>query len=131
MGANNITVRPARAEDAGAIAAMANALNVFEGKPGDVYSAELVEAQAFGAAPLFSVLVAEVDGELVGYALFHDSYNPRVAGPEVWLHDVFVREPARSRGVGRRLMAAVARATVERGVTALSWGVLGATDEDT
>ena len=143
MGANDITIRPARAEDAGAIAAMANALNVFEGKPGDVYSEELVEAQAFGAAPLFSVLVAEVDGELVGYAFFHDSYNPGVAGPEVWLHDVFVREHARSRGVGRRLMAAVARATVERGATTLSWGVqssnrrarafyagLGAKDED-
>ncbi len=144
MGRDNMTIRPARVADAGAIAAMANALNVFEGKPGDVYSAELVEAQAFGATPLFSVLVAEVDGELVGYAFFHDSYNPEVAGPEVWLHDVFVREHARSRGVGRRLMAAVARATVARGATALSWGVLssnrrarafyaglGAKDEDT
>ncbi len=126
MDANDITIRPARVEDAGAIAAMANELNLFEGKPGDVYSGELFEAQAFGAAPLFSVLVAEVDGERVGYALFHDSYNPEIAGPEVWLHDVFVREHARSRGVGRRLMAAVARATVERGATALSWGVLSA-----
>ena len=119
-----MTIRPARVEDAGAIAAMANELNLFEGRPGDVYSGELVEAQVFGAAPLFSVLVAEVDGELVGYAFFHDSYNPEVAGPEVWLHDVFVREHARSRGVGRRLMAAVARATLARGATTLSWGVL-------
>ncbi len=124
MGRDDMTIRPARVEDAGAIAAMANALNRFEGKPGDVYSGELVEAQAFGAAPLFSALVAEVDGELVGYAFFLDSYNPGIAGPEVWLHDVFVREHARSRGVGRRLMAAVARATVERGATTLCWGVL-------
>ena len=144
MNREDITIRPARAEDAGAIAAMANELNLFEGKPGDVYSEERVKAQAFGAAPLFSVLVAEVDGELVGYAFFHDSYNPGVAGPEVWLHDVFVREHARSRGVGRRLMAAVAWATVKRGATTLCWGVLssnrrarafyaglGAKDEDT
>ena len=144
MSRDDITIRPGRAADARALAAMVNELNVFEGKPGDVYSEELVKAQAFGAAPLFSILVAEADGEVVGYAFFHDSYNPEIAGPEVWLHDVFVREHARSRGVGRRLMAAVARATVERGVTALSWGVLssnrrarafyadlGATDEDT
>ncbi len=65
MDAKDIIIRPARAEAAGAIAAMANALNVFEGKPGDVYSEELVEAQAFGAAPLFSVLVAEVDGAVL------------------------------------------------------------------
>ncbi len=144
MDANDITIRPARVEDAGNIAAMANELNRFEGKPGDAYSGELVEAQAFGATPLFSIRVAEVDGELVGYAFFHDSYNPGVAGPEVWLHDLFVREHARSLGVGRRLMVAVARATLARGATALSWGVqssnrrarafyagLGAKDEDT
>ncbi len=144
MSRDEGTIRPARVEDAGAIAAMANELNVFEGKPGDVYSGELVEAQAFGAVPLFSVLVAEADGELVGYAFFHDSYNPEIAAPEVWLHDVFVREHARSRGVGRRLMAAVARATLARGASTLCWGVLsanrrarafyadlGAKDEDT
>ncbi len=144
MSRDEGTIRPGRAADARALAAMANELNLFEGKPGDVYSEELVKAQAFGATPLFSVLVVEVDGELVGYALFHDGYTPGVAGPEVWLHDVFVREHARSRGVGRRLMAAVARATVERGATTLCWGVLssnrraqafyadlGAKDEDT
>ena len=124
MNRDDITIRPARAEDAGTRAAMANELNLFEGKPGDVYSEELVKAQAFGATPLFSVLVAEVDGELVGYAFFHDSYDSEIAGPSVWLHDVFVREHARSLGVGRHLMAAVARATVERGVTSLWWGVL-------
>ncbi len=124
MSRDDITIRPGRAADACALAAMVNELNVFEGKPGDVYSEELVKAQAFGAALLFSILVAEVDGEVVGYAFFHDSYNPEIAGPEVWLHDVFVREHARSRGVGRRLMAAVARATLARGATTLSWGVL-------
>ncbi len=144
MSRDDITIRPGRAADARALAAMVNELNVFEGKPGDVYSEDLVKAQAFGATPLFSILVAEADGEVVGYAFFHDSYNPEIAGPEVWLHDVFVREHARSRGVGRRLMAAVARATLARGATTLSWGVLssnrrarafyaglGAKDEDT
>ena len=123
MGRDDITIRPARVEDAGAIAAMANALNVFEGRPSDLYSEELVKAQAFGAAPLFSILIAEVDGVLVGYASFHDSYNSEIAAPGVWLVDLFVREQARSLGVGRCLMAAVARATLARGGTAFWWGV--------
>ncbi len=124
MDDNDITIRPGRAAGARALAALANKLNVFEGKPGDLYSEELVKAQAFGATPLFSVLVAEVDGELVGYAFFHDSYNSEIAAPGVWLVDLFVREQARSLGVGRRLMAAVARATLARGGTVLWWGVL-------
>ncbi len=92
MDTTDITIRPGRAADARALAAMANKLNVFEGKPGDLYSEELVKAQAFGATPLFSVLVAEVDGELVGYAFFHDSYDSEIAAPGVWLVDLFVRE---------------------------------------
>ncbi len=124
MTHNHATIRPAAAADAGAIAEMANELNRLEGKPDDVYSEELVTDQVFGAAPLFSVLVAEVGGALVGYAFFVDSYNPEIASPEVWLHDLFVREHARSLGVGRRLMVAVARATLARGATTLSWGVL-------
>ncbi len=144
MNRDGTTIRPVRVADAGAIAAMANELNLFEGKPGDVYSEDLVEAKAFGAAPLFSVLVAEVGGELVGYAFFNDGYNAETAAPSVWLHDLFVRDHARSLGVGRRLMAAVARATLARGVTSLWWSVLssnrrarafyaglGAKDEDT
>ncbi len=124
MSQHDTTIRPAVRADAGAIAEMANELNLLEGKPGDVYSEALVTDQAFGAAPLFSVLVAEVGGALVGYAFFVDSYNPEIARPEVWLHDLFVREHARSLGVGRRLMAAVARVTLARGATALGWGVL-------
>ncbi len=124
MDGTDITIRPGRAADARALAAMANELNVFEGKPGDVYSEELVKAQAFGAAPLFSILVAEVDGEVVGYAFFHDSYNSEIAAPGVWLVDLLGREQARCWGVGRRLMGAVAGATRARGGTALWWGVL-------
>ncbi len=67
MTKNQATIRPAAAADAGAIAEMANELSRLHGKPDDLYSAELVAAHAFGAAPLFSILVAERDGTLVGY----------------------------------------------------------------
>ncbi len=124
MSQDDVTIRPGRAADAHALAAMANELNLFEGKPGDLYTEELVSAQAFGEPPLFAVLVAENDRELVGYASFHDGYNPDTAQGCVCLVDLFVREQARSLGVGRRLMAAVARATLARGATSLCWGVL-------
>ena len=121
---NHTTIRPAVAADAEAIAEMANELNLLEGKPGDVYSGELVEAQAFGAAPLFSIRVAERDGTLVGYAFFENIFNSETAARGVWLHDLFVREPARRQGIGQDLIAAVARETVTRGGRSLSWSVL-------
>ena len=124
MTQNHATIRPAAGADAGAIAEMANELNRLEGRPADVTSEVLVTDQVCGAAPPFSVLVAKAGGALVGYGFFADSYNPEIARPEIWLHDLFVRKHARSLGVGRRLMVAVARATLARGATTLGWGVL-------
>ena len=126
MTQNHATIRPAAAADAGAIAEMANELNRLHGKPDDLYSAELVAKHAFGAVPLFSILVAEQDGALVGYAFLEDSFDSDNAARGVWLLDLFVRESARRHGIGQGLLAATARETLARGGTSLSWGVLSA-----
>ncbi len=126
MSQNRTTIRPAVRADAGAIAEMANALNRLEGQPDDRYSAELVAELAFDAAPLFSILVADCNGVLAGYATFQDIFNPETIGRDVWLHDLFVRESARRQGIGQDLLAAVARETLARGGASLSWNVLSA-----
>ncbi len=126
MSQNHATIRPASAADAGAIAEMANQLNRLEGQPDDRYSAELVAELAFDAAPLFSILVADCNGVLAGYATFQDIFNPETIGRDVWLHDLFVRESARRQGIGQELLAAVARETVARDGASLSWNVLSA-----
>jgi GNAT superfamily N-acetyltransferase len=71
------------------------------------------------------VLLAQVDRRVVGYASYALGYNTDVAAPELFMHDLFVLAPWRSRGVGRRLVAAVAREALRRGLTSLGWGVLG------
>ncbi len=118
------TIRPAVRADADAIAEMANRLNRFHNNPDDLYSAKLIEAEAFDGAPLISVLVAERDGILAGYAFFQDIFNAETASRGVWLDDLFVREPARRQGIGQDLLAAVARETVARGGRSLWWSVL-------
>ena len=121
---NHTTIRPAAAADAGAIAEMANELSRLHGRPDDLYSAELVAAHAFGEAPLFSILVAERHGTLVGYAFFEDTFNSDNAARGVWLLDLFVREGARRQGIGQALLATAARETLARGGTSLLWGVI-------
>ena len=121
---NHTAIRPAVRADAEAIAEMANELNRFHKNPDDLYSARLIEAEAFDGTPLFSVLVAERDGALAGYAFFQDCFNSEAAARGVWLLDLFVREPARRQGIGQDLLAAVARETVARGGMSLSWSVL-------
>lgn len=138
-----ITVRMARPGDAAEIARLANLLSRHEGLEDELFTEEQVARDGFGKDPAFQVLLAELDGEAVGYALFTEGYNTDIPARAVWLDDLFVDEPARGRGIGRRLLAAVARIAVERGARSVWWGVrstnqrarafyarLGAKDDD-
>jgi GNAT superfamily N-acetyltransferase len=91
---------------------------------GEVYSTEVFERYAFGPKPHFEILVAETEGKIIGYALFEETFNTDLCEPGIWLHDVMVGEVMRRSGVGKDLMAAVARLALDRGRTSLWWGVL-------
>jgi GNAT superfamily N-acetyltransferase len=110
-------------EDSAAVARMANCLNRELGIGGDPFTADRVREDAFGASPRFALLIAEVDGEAAGYAMYHAAYDSDLAVPAVRLVDLYVDEHARGLGVGRALMGAVARETVRAGARVLEWGV--------
>jgi GNAT superfamily N-acetyltransferase len=116
-------VRPARPEEAAILAEMANDLNDHVGIHGRPFTAERVLADGFGAEAAFTPLVAELDGEVAGYAFFTFGYDTDIAARAMWLHDIFVKPSARGRGVGHALMAAVAAETMRRGGRALGWSV--------
>ena len=140
---DNLSIRPAVPADADAIARLANALSRHEGLGDEVFSAARVREDGFGASPAFSVIIAERDGEAVGYALYQPFYNTDLACRGLWLSDIFVVEQARGRRIGRKLLAAVARRAADMGACSLWWGVrsantralsfyddLGAVDDD-
>jgi GNAT superfamily N-acetyltransferase len=87
-------------------------------------SADQLAGHLFGTPPIVHGLVAELDGELVGYALFFATYSSFRTEPTMWLEDLFVRDSQRGRGLGRRLLAAVVREARARGGSKLSWEVL-------
>ena len=122
-GRHPATVRPARAEDAAVVAELTNALNRHEGRMRSPFTADLIRSDGFGANAAFSVVLAELDGAVVGYAMFHPAYNSDVAARELWLVDLFVVRAARGQGVGRALLAWVAAEAVRRGAATLSWAV--------
>ena len=74
--------------------------------------------------PPFECLIAEVDGEPQGFALFFRNYSTWRGQPGIYLEDLFVPERHRGTGLGKLLLATLARLTVERGGTRLEWQVL-------
>jgi GNAT superfamily N-acetyltransferase len=119
-----VHVRAARPADAQTIAAFARALSLEEGYPAPMLEAEHVRAEAFGASPRFSALIAERDGQAVGYALFFSAYDTDHAARGFYLQDLYVVPDARRQGAGRALMAAMARACEADGGCYVFWNAL-------
>ena len=83
-----------------------------------------LRATLFGERPAAEVVLAELSGVTVGFALFFQSYSTFLAKPGLYLEDLFVRPPARGKGVGRALMSALARIAVQRHYGRFEWSVL-------
>jgi len=101
---------------------MANALNRYEGLP-QRFTLAIIRRDAFGRPRRIRVIVAEVDRRVVGYAATIDGYNTDLAAPELFMLDLFVLARWRGHGVGRALVARVAREAVRRRLGSLQWGV--------
>ena len=116
-------VRPATAADAGALAALIEAFNAeFDGKPG-LHTEAAIRAAFFGDAPTLRALIAWDDEVAVGHALYYRHYDTMFGGHCLYMHDLYVTPARRSQGIGRRLLAALARLAVGQRDTHVWWGV--------
>ena len=78
----------------------------------------------FSSPPAAEVIIARVDGEPMGFALFFHSYSTFLAQRGIYLEDLFVKPAARGQGVGFALLSELARIAVERNCGRLEWAVL-------
>lgn len=83
-----------------------------------------LRAQLFGAQPAAEVLIGEVDGEAAGFALFFHNFSTFLGKRGLYLEDLFVRPAFRGSGLGRHLMASLARIAVQRDCGRFEWSVL-------
>lgn len=107
MTASNAVIREAKMSDCDAIAGLAAELRAELGDPEDFLTAERLRLDGFGQAPEFAIIIAELDGKPVGYALFTPTYEPAFAARGLYLADLYVRKAARRRGIARALIDSV------------------------
>jgi GNAT superfamily N-acetyltransferase len=118
-------IRPATPADGPRVAAMCAGLSTAEGLGiASRFTAEAFRRDGFGPDPAFSCLIAEAEGDAIGYALHCRDYDTDHLCRSVYLADLYVETAARGRGVGRALMAAVARDSRAEGARLMMWGVL-------
>jgi GNAT superfamily N-acetyltransferase len=121
----SIAIRPAVAADLPLIGALIRELAEYERLLHAVRFEEHILGQyLFGAKPMAEVLIGEVDGAGCGFALFFHNFSTFEGRPGIYLEDLFVRAPARGHGLGKALLAELARLATERGCVRLEWAVL-------
>jgi len=124
-GVNGLRIRAATPADVPLVLRFIRELAAYERLTHEVVATEaLLDAWLFGSRPAAEVVLAELDGEAVGFALSFTTFSTFLARPGIWLEDLYVRPEARGRGVGRALLAYLAHLTVERGYGRLEWAVL-------
>lgn len=84
----------------------------------------LLGAHLFGERPAAEVLLAELDGEPAGFALYFTSFSTFLGRPGIYLEDLWVEPACRRRGVARALLVALARLALARGCGRFEWSVL-------
>jgi GNAT superfamily N-acetyltransferase len=120
-----LVIRPAVPSDVPTILELIHELAAYEREPDAVEATEeMIREALFGAAPVASCHVAELDGEVVGFALWYVTFSTWKGLAGLWLEDLFVRPAARGHGLGKALLQTLAGVCVERGYARFEWWVL-------
>jgi len=118
----DITIAPVTPSEVPKLLELIRELARFERLEHEVEAtAELLHASLFGPQPAAGALFARGEGEVAGYAIYFFTFSSFVGRAGIWLEDVYVRPQFRKRGLGRRLIEAVARIGVERGCRRFEW----------
>ena len=122
---DTITIRPASCEDVPLVLEFIRDLARYERLEHEVSASEEQLREAlFGEHRYAEVVFACSGGEPLGFALFFHNFSTFKGQPGIYLEDLFVRPQARGRGVGKRLLAYLARTAVQRRCARLEWAVL-------
>lgn len=122
---SEIVIRAAVASDAAAILGLIKELAEYERLSHEVTATvENIRASLFGGDPAAEVLIADLNGSAVGFALYFHNYSTFLGKRGIYLEDLYVQPSYRGKGIGLRLFREVARIAVERDCGRMEWSVL-------
>ena len=121
----SLTIRDAARGDAALILSFIAALAEYEKLSHEAQATEADLARdLFGSSPKVFCQIAEWDGAPVGFALWYYTYSTFQGRHGIWLEDLFVYPEQRGRGIGKALLADLARRCLREDLGRLEWNVL-------
>jgi GNAT superfamily N-acetyltransferase len=121
----SLTIRRAHPDEAGLVLSLVRELADHEKLLHEVEATEAdIEAALFGANPRLFCEIAEWEGAPAGFAVWFINFSTFSGRSGIYLEDLFVRPAQRGKGIGRALLAHLAKQCVASGWSRLQWVVL-------
>jgi GNAT superfamily N-acetyltransferase len=118
-------IRRVEPRDVDAVVRLVHELALYEKAPEQCrLTSEQLHTALFGESPALFGHVAEVDGQVVGIALWFLNFSTWDGVHGIYLEDLYVTPEQRGKGLGKQLLEALARECVDKGYTRLQWWVL-------
>lgn len=120
----SLEIRKGNAADVPEIMRLVRELAVYEKAEKEVSNTnERMLTEGFGEFPAFGVFMGEVNGEVVGMALFYYRYSTW-KGTRIYLEDLIISEKFRGKGYGKLLFEAVIAEGKKTNCSGMMWQVL-------
>lgn len=120
-----LEIRPATPADAATLYQLICALADYEKLFHEVVgSVDDLQQHLFGAPAYAEAVLAEVNSQPAGFALFFHNYSTFLMQPGLYLEDLFVLPEYRRRGIGRALLVHLGKLALARGCGRFEWNVL-------
>jgi GNAT superfamily N-acetyltransferase len=120
-----LNIRPATPADVSTILGFIRELALYEREPDAVIATEAdLLRDGWGPTPRFTALIADYDNAPAGFALYFTSYSTWLGHHGIRLEDLYVTPTLRGRGIGKALLAKLARIAIDEGCPRLEWDVL-------
>ena len=121
----SLSIRAARPADSALIFALLRELADYEKLNAEVDATEAqIAAALFADAPRLYCDIAEWDGKPAGFSVWFLNFSTFRGRHGIYIEDIFVKAAYRGRGIGKALMARLARTCVEQGYARCEWAVL-------
>lgn len=125
MSNNNLKIRVAKINDVETLFSLIKALADYEKLSDEVTgSVENLEKHLFGNPVYGEAIIAELDDESVGFALFFTNYSTFLTKPGIYLEDLFVLPEYRCQGIGKELLNYLINLAKDRDFGRVEWSVL-------
>jgi GNAT superfamily N-acetyltransferase len=121
----SLTIRRARPDEAGLVLSLVRELAEYEKLLHEVEATEAMIGEAlFCSNPRLFCEVAEWNAEPAGFAVWFINFSTFSGRSGIYLEDLFVRPAQRGKGIGKALLAHLAKQCVANGWSRLQWSVL-------